>query len=82
MVLLNFIPRGFYHGNWEGKEISFFSRLSHVESACNDFSSKKKMSSDLLVEESVCQWFDSSKQLPPVSDLCIWGGCLQKVQLS
>lgn len=40
------------------------------------------MSSDLLVEESVCQWFDCGKQLPPVSDLCLLGGCLQKVQLS
>ena len=40
------------------------------------------MSSDLLVEESVCQWLDCSKQLPPVSDLCILGGCLQKVHLS
>ena len=61
---------------------NIFSCLSHVESACNKFSLKKKMSSDLLAEESVCQWFDCGKQLPPVSDLCLLGGCLQKVQLS
>lgn len=84
MVLLNLIPGGFYHGNWEGQEISFLPSpmYSTVESACNKFSSKKKMSSDLLVEGSVCQWFDCGKQLPPVSDLCLLGGCLQKVQLS
>ena len=71
MVLLNLIPRGFYHGTRRGRKYHSFL-ASH----------KKKMSSDLLVEESVCQWFDCGKQLPPVSDLCLVGGCLQKVQLS
>ena len=43
MVLLNLIPRGFYHG-WEGQEISFLASpmYSTVESACNKFSSKRK----------------------------------------